>query len=124
MIICDLGAVRAAAVAARSDHQCEESLPHVSEKIMKKAPASRPAAAKLRELREEYSLDYGKAKPNRFATRAAHTPLVVALDEDISSVFSTPEAVKKALRSLIEAMPTESLPKRTTTSRSRRKRGA
>jgi len=90
---------------------------------MKKAPASRPTPAKLGEIRDEYRFDYAKSKPNRFALRAAHAPLVVALDEDISSVFSTPEAVKKALRSLIEAMPTKALPKRAP-SRSRRKRGA
>ena len=30
---------------------------------------------------------------------------VVVLDEDVAQVFTTPEAVNKALRALIEAMP-------------------
>lgn len=56
------------------------------------------------DLLPEYELDYTKAKPNRFAL---HEPrrTVAVLDEDLSKVFTTPEAVNKALRALIEAMP-------------------
>jgi hypothetical protein len=32
--------------------------------------------------------------------------LVVVLDKDVTEVFTTPEAVNKALRALIKAMPT------------------
>jgi hypothetical protein len=58
------------------------------------------------ELLPEYQFDYKKAKPNRFANRSGKQPMtVVVLDEDIARVFSTPEAVNKVLRALIEAMP-------------------
>ena len=57
------------------------------------------------ELLPEYKFDYGKAKPNRFAT-AERT--VVVLDEELSKVFKTPESVSKALRALLEALPPDS----------------
>ena len=58
------------------------------------------------ELRDEYRFDYSRAKPNRFASRVDKGRLVVTLDPDVSDVFTTPEAVNKVLRALIEAMPT------------------
>jgi hypothetical protein len=64
------------------------------------------------ELLPEYDFDYSKAKPNRFATGAGlptegdrATDLQVVIDADLARVFSTPEAVNHALRSLISAMP-------------------
>lgn len=57
------------------------------------------------ELMPEYHFDYQKAKPNRFAVRHEKQGLTVVLDEDVAQVFTTPEAVNKALRALIEAMP-------------------
>lgn len=58
------------------------------------------------ELLPEYELDYSKAKPNRFAIANQQAALkVVVLDEDVAQIFSTPEAVNHALRSLIAAMP-------------------
>ncbi len=58
------------------------------------------------ELMPEYHFDYQMAKPNRFAARRGKQRLtVVVLDEDVAQVFTTPEAVNKALRALIEAMP-------------------
>jgi hypothetical protein len=57
-------------------------------------------------LASEYAFDYTKAKPNRFASPdSQHSKTVVVLDEDIAQVFSTSEAVNKALRNLIAAMP-------------------
>ena len=73
---------------------------------MKKAPAGKSTRGTSDELRGEYRFDYSKAKPNRFASRVDKARLVVALDSDVSEVFTTPEAVNKALRALIEAMPT------------------
>jgi len=73
---------------------------------MKKAGAPKSRRDATDDLRDEYRLDYSKAKPNRFASRVDRARLVVALDPDVSEVFSTPEAVNKALRALIEAMPT------------------
>jgi hypothetical protein len=58
------------------------------------------------ELMPEYRFDYQKAKTNRFIDRQPQPELrVVVLDEDVAQVFTTPEAVNKALRALIEAMP-------------------
>ncbi len=58
------------------------------------------------ELLPEYEFDYSKAKPNRFSAQRAEVALkVVVLDVDVAQVFSTPEAVNHALRSLIAAMP-------------------
>lgn len=58
------------------------------------------------DLAAEYQFDYQKAKPNRFAGQDLNRKrTIVVLDEDVSQVFTTPEAVNKALRALIEAMP-------------------
>jgi hypothetical protein len=57
------------------------------------------------DLRREYDLDYGKARPNRFADRVDPNRIVVALDADVSKVFTTPESVNAVLRALIEVMP-------------------
>jgi hypothetical protein len=54
------------------------------------------------ELAPEYHFDYSKAKPNRFAASRSR---VVVLDEDVARVFTTPEAVNKALRALLEVVP-------------------
>lgn len=90
---------------------------------MKKAPVRKPRATASEHLREEYRFDYAKAKPNRFAGQGIHPSVVVVLDEDVSSVFSTPEAVNKALRALIAAMPRQPSSRKVAT-RTRRKRGA
>ena len=73
---------------------------------MKKAPTDKSKQKTSGEMLPEYSFDYSKAKPNRFASRVDPSRLVVALDSDVSEVFTTPDAVNKALRALIEAMPT------------------
>jgi len=57
------------------------------------------------DLRPEYEFDYRQARPNRFAERGDQERLVVALDPDVSKVFTTPESVNTVLRALIEAMP-------------------
>ena len=58
------------------------------------------------ELLPEYQFDYEKAKPNRFAVgRRTQKLRVVVLDEDVAQVFTTPESVNEALRTLIESMP-------------------
>jgi len=72
---------------------------------MKKIGKSRGRIEQNNDLREEYRFDYRKAKPNRFASRAAKAPLVVMLDPDVSKVFRTPDSVNTALRALIKAVP-------------------
>jgi hypothetical protein len=72
---------------------------------MKKVPARKSKRVRSDQLRDEYRFDYAKAKPNRFASRVDQSCVVVALDPDVSRVFTTPDAVNKVLRALIEAMP-------------------
>ena len=50
----------------------------------------------------EYEFDYRKARPNRFAGKAS---LTVTLDPDVAEVFTTSEAVNRALRALLSAIP-------------------
>ena len=57
------------------------------------------------ELRREYSFDYTKAQPNRFAGRRKSTQVVVLLDADVPRVFRNGEAVSTALRALLTALP-------------------
>ena len=72
---------------------------------MKKMPFNESSNSED-ELLPEYRFDYKKSKPNRFANRSGKQQMtVVVLDEDIARIFSTPEAVNKVLRALIEAMP-------------------
>lgn len=74
---------------------------------MKKTPFNESSNSED-ELLPEYRFDYKKAKPNRFANRSGKQQMtVVVLDEDIARIFSTPKAVNKVLRALIEAMPQE-----------------
>jgi hypothetical protein len=51
----------------------------------------------------EYDFDYSKAKPNRFVT--AEAGITVVLDADVAAVFKTSEAVNKALRAILSAIP-------------------
>jgi hypothetical protein len=72
---------------------------------MKKTPFNESSNSED-ELLSEYRFDYKKAKPNRFANSSGKQQMtVVVLDEDVARIFSTPEAVNKVLRALIEAMP-------------------
>jgi hypothetical protein len=57
------------------------------------------------DLRPEYALDYGQARPNRFAQRIDGKRIVVALDADVSRVFTTAESVNTVLRALIDVTP-------------------
>ena len=72
---------------------------------MKKAPTSEPDMND--DLRPEYTFDYDKARPNRFAAPSTSTDgsLVVVLDPDVARVFTTLEAVNNILRALIQNMP-------------------
>ncbi len=54
------------------------------------------------ELRDEYTLDYAKSKPNRFAAKLKDTR-VVDLQPDVAEVFQSSEAVNDLLRSAIVA---------------------
>ena len=71
---------------------------------MKKAPR-RAGAATVPDMRSEYRLDYGKARPNRFAGRVPVDTVAVVLDPEVMSVFGSSESVNTFLRSAIRAMP-------------------
>ena len=70
---------------------------------MKKMPDSKKF--EIQKMASEFRFDYGKAKPNRFASRMKDAPLVAVIDPDVAKVFTTSEQVNKALRALISAMP-------------------
>jgi hypothetical protein len=79
---------------------------------MKKTSKSKGRMDHNNDLRAEYRFDYRKAKPDRFASRAAKAPLVVMLDSDVSKVFRTPDSVNAALRALIKAVSLAKKPRR------------
>jgi hypothetical protein len=91
---------------------------------MKKTCKSKGSCDFNDDLRPEYRFDYGKAKPNRFAARAAKAPLVVMLDSDVSKVFRTPDSVNEALRALLEVAKTTARLTRRSTGRARKRRPA
>ncbi len=72
---------------------------------MKKIQKDKTSQTVVAEMRDEYRLDYAKARPNRFADRMDKNVVVVALDPDVAELFDTPETVNKVLRALIGAMP-------------------
>lgn len=56
------------------------------------------------DLRPEYTIDYSKARPNRFAARfaaAGKTERVALLDPDVAAVFLSDKQINKILRALI-----------------------
>ena len=57
------------------------------------------------DLKPEYDFSYQTPRLNRFAQRSPEKTMVVALDEDITRVFKTPEDVVKVLRTLAQALP-------------------
>lgn len=72
---------------------------------MKKASKKAPPAND--ELRDDYQIDYSKSKPNRFVGRIEANRVVVVLDNDVAKVFKTPEAVNRALRAVLAAVPSK-----------------
>ncbi|MBE9195561.1 hypothetical protein IQ219_09660 [Synechocystis sp. LEGE 06083] len=57
------------------------------------------------ELLSEYNFNYSKAHPNRFATEKPQELITVVLEPDIAKVFKTSDAVNKALRAILSAIP-------------------
>lgn len=72
---------------------------------MKKPSTAKARISKSGDMLPEYTFDYGKARPNRFAGRISKERVVVLLDPEVSEVFTTPESVNTVLRALITAMP-------------------
>ncbi len=63
---------------------------------MKKTEACKPPGKKIDDLLPEYKFDYSKARPNRFAGRVRKEDVTVALDPDVSEVFTTSESANTA----------------------------
>lgn len=57
------------------------------------------------ELRDEYTFDYSKAKPNRFAAALQKGGRLVVLDPEVAAAFGGSSAVNAVLRALIQTMP-------------------
>lgn len=72
---------------------------------MRKMQLDKPPDTCPEDMLPEYSFDYRKARPNRFAQRAYGGRLIVVLDQDVSKIFTTPESVNTVLRALITVMP-------------------
>ncbi|MEI7866793.1 MAG: hypothetical protein WCI11_02790 [Candidatus Methylumidiphilus sp.] len=51
----------------------------------------------------DYDFDYSKSKSNRFAE--LNSGVTVVLDSDVAAVFTTSEAVNRALRAILSALP-------------------
>lgn len=76
-----------------------------NEKIMKNTEGSNPTGNASDDMLSEYTFDYSKSRPNRFASRMQKEGVMVTLDPDVSEVFTTSESVNTVLRALIETMP-------------------
>ena len=72
---------------------------------MKNTPPNSHNADQPDDLLPEYTFDYSRSRPNRFATNALQGRRWVMLDADIAAIFKTPESVNHVLRALIEHMP-------------------
>jgi hypothetical protein len=71
---------------------------------MKKTSNRKPRVPRD-DMRREYRFDYTKARPNTFALALKRRTTAVVLDPDVASVFESPEAVNRLLRSVIAALP-------------------
>ncbi len=73
--------------------------------IMKNTSRSKSKAKTPDDLKPEYRLHYGAAKPNRFAGQMRKGSLAVLLEPDVARFFKDGESVNAVLRALISAMP-------------------
>ena len=72
---------------------------------MKRTHLAEPSDIVSGDMLPEYSFDYSKARPNRFAERIYKNRRVVILDPDVSEVFPTAKSVNAVLRALVTTMP-------------------
>lgn len=52
-------------------------------------------------MREDYTFDYSRAKPNRFAGKMNRPVIAVVLEPDVASVFDSSAKVNAKLRSFM-----------------------
>lgn len=77
---------------------------------MKNTSPAKTKAKRVDEIRPEYSFDYAKAKPNRFAERTRPGAIAVLLDPDVARFFQSAESVNAVLRALMTTMPSRRSP--------------
>ena len=75
-----------------------------SDSAMSNAPR-KPRKSRPDKLRAEYTFDYSRSRPNRFALRMAENAVAVVLEPDVAKVFDSSESVNRLLRSVISALP-------------------
>jgi hypothetical protein len=63
-------------------------------------------------MRAEYTFDYTRAKPNRFASQMNRPVVAVVLEPDVASVFDSAAKVNAQLRSAMSARPRKKEPLR------------
>ncbi|MEA5616642.1 hypothetical protein VB711_02135 [Cronbergia sp. UHCC 0137] len=71
---------------------------------MNKTPNINEDSFESDDLLPEYDFDYSKARPNRFASTPENR-ITITLDPDVAKIFQTSEAVNRALRCLLSAIP-------------------
>ena len=70
----------------------------MSDSVMSKEPR-RPSKRRPEDpLRTEYTFDYSRSRPNRFASRMAEHAVAVVLEPDVAHVFDSSESVNRLLR--------------------------
>ena len=72
---------------------------------MKNTKSFKPEVCVDDVVQDEYSFDYNKAKPNRFAGKLGQGQLMVCLDADVAAVFKSAESVNRVLRAIITSLP-------------------
>jgi hypothetical protein len=70
-------------------------------KTSRKPGKTRPESG----LRAAYTFDYGRSRPNRFASRMRENAVAVVLEPDVAQVFDSSDSVNRLLRSVISALP-------------------
>ena len=57
------------------------------------------------ELREEYEVDYNRAKPNRFAPQLPPGGRMVYLEPEVAKRFTDSSEVNRLLKAILDALP-------------------
>ena len=79
--------------------------PGVSESAMSKTSRKPSKRRRKRELVAEYTFDYSRSRPNKFAARMKENAVAVVLEPDVAQVFDSSDSVNQLLRSVISALP-------------------
>jgi hypothetical protein len=70
--------------------------------------ASRKVPDSADDLRQEYTFDYAKARPNPYAERLQGRTVAVVLEPDVAAAFPDSKAVNRQLRAVVATVPRRS----------------